>query len=246
VGNQALQVAPKNSKEIAVYSIAKPEEVEEVAEFAEENYFNLSPVREMFSLDDATNEDTLAWRKGGFQRCFQHPTSIVVREKNTGRLVGFLAAVVKEKSEVSVETLVDTDDRSAGWLVRALLAELNKGVDLYALYQTDRILHLWRCGIRKDYQGQKLLGMSSPTFRALFAKIAHVNETSAIRAEGFSHYYAPEKCWQTIRTIHYETFQLPDGKRPFAGVDLGVHRTLRLLACRPPPLTPFNQQFYIE
>ena len=109
----------RNGKEILVYSIAKPEDVEEVAEFAEEHYFSLSPVRQMFSLDNVTDEEGHAFRRDGFRRCFQHPTSILVRENSTGRLVAFVASIVRERSEVSADKLVDPDDRSAGWLVKA-------------------------------------------------------------------------------------------------------------------------------
>jgi len=45
--NQILKIEQKG-KESLVYSIAKPEEVEDVADFAEKNYYNLTPVREMF------------------------------------------------------------------------------------------------------------------------------------------------------------------------------------------------------
>ncbi len=238
-----LEQISKNGKETLVYTIAKPEEVEEVVDFAEEHYFSLSPIREIFSLDHVTDEERRASRIEGFQKCFQHPTSIVVREKSTGHLVAFHASLMMERSEVSAGTLVDSDNRSFGWLFKALLAELNEGVDLFALYQTDRILQLWRAAVRKDYQGQRLIGMRSTICSAIFAKIAHENNIGAMRVEAASQYAATEKCWQLIRTIPYETFQLPDGKRPFSdGVDLGVHQTIRLLACRPPPLALFHEQ----
>lgn len=230
-----IEKTAQNGKEILVYSTAKPEEVDEVAEFAEDNYFNLTPIRQLFSLDDVTDEKTrLALRREGFQRCFQHPTSFLVREKSTGQLVGFMASTVRERSEESAEKLLDPDDRSFGWLVRALLAELYKGVDLYDLYKTDRILHIWRSAVRKDYLGQRLISMNDATCLAFIAKIAQENQIGALRGEGFSHFVGREKCWQLIRSIHYETFQLADGRRPFAGVDFGIHRTLRLVACLPP------------
>ncbi len=116
-------------------------------------------------------------------------------------------------------------------VVRALLAELYKGVDLYDLYRTDRILHIWRSAVRKDYQTQRLISMNDATCRAFIAKIVHENQIGALMGEGFSHFVGREKCWQLIRSIQYETFQLADGKRPFAGVDFGIHRNLRLVAC---------------
>jgi len=66
--------------------------------------------------------------------------------------------------------------------------------------------------------------------------MAHDYKIGTMRAEAVSHYSSPEKCWKMISSFPSETFQLPDGTRPFAGVDLGVHRTARLIVCRPPPL----------
>ncbi len=57
----------------------------------------------------------------------------------------------------------------------------------------------------------------------------------AWKAEAFSHYFGIEKDWELIKSIDLEDYQLPNGTRPLAGVDLGVHRTVRLLACRVPP-----------
>lgn len=237
----------RNGKEILVYSIAKQEEVEEVAHFAEETYFSSSPVREIYSSDDVTitKEERLAWTRNRYQNCIQHPTSILVtvREKSTGRLVAFQSLTMRIRGESSAAIWVDPNDRSTGWLLRAILAKLQGGADLYALYKTDRILHLGNASVRRDYQGQKLIGMRNATCRALFAKIAHANQIGAMMVEGINHYAASEKCWQLVHTFHFETFQLPDGTRPLAEVDLGVHRTARLLACRPPPLlTLFHQQ----
>jgi len=41
----------------------------------------------------------------------------------------------KSQSEVSAEKLVDPDDKSAGWLGRAIIDNLNEGVDLYSLHR---------------------------------------------------------------------------------------------------------------
>lgn len=200
-------------------------------------------MREAFLYDDVTKEELFACTRDRLQKCFQTPASnlITVREKDTGRLVAFQAITVRERSEESAEKLVDPDDRSAGWLFRAIVAKLDEGVDLYDLFQTDRILQIWFTAVRGDYRGQRLVGLRNATCFALFAKIAHDNQIGAMRAEAFSRYSSPEKCWNPIRTIDYDTFQLPDGTRPFAGVDLGVHRTVRLMACRPPPLMLLQQ-----
>lgn len=198
-------------------------------------------MREIYLFDDLTKEELFACTRARLETCFQHSSKsnvITVREKNTGRLVAFQATTIRERSE---EKLLDPDDRSAGWLFRAIIAKLDEGLDLYDLYQTDRILHIWFTAVREDYRSQRLTGFANATCSALFANMAHDNNIGAIRAVAFSHFSSTEKCWKLIRTIDYDTFQLPDGTRPFAGVELGVHRTARLMACPPPPLINFQK-----
>ncbi len=51
-----MEERTRDGKEILIYSIGKPEEVEEVAEFAAEYFYNASPLRELASFDDLTDE----------------------------------------------------------------------------------------------------------------------------------------------------------------------------------------------
>jgi len=224
-----------DGKEILVYHIAKPEDVEEVAAFAAEHFFNESPIRELGMFDDQSDEaGRFYWRQGRLQKCFAHPTSIVVREKSTGQVVGFTAAILEEREHQSTPVNLNlNNNRSPGWLNRALAAELNRGVDLYSRYGTDRILHFWFGAVRKDYRGKGVSSSASHT--ALATQIIRDSKAGAFKAVAFSH-YAGEKHWNwdAIRTIDFAAFELPDGSRPLAGVDLGVHRTARLFAARAP------------
>lgn len=215
-----------------------------MAGLAEEHFYSSSPMRQIFLSDDLTKEEMFACTRARLQKCFQTPASnlVTVREKSTGRLVAFQAITIRERSEDSAEKMiVDPDDRSAGWLLRAMIAKLDEGIDIYDLYQTEKILHIWFTAVRGDYRGQRLVGIRNATCCALYAKMAHDNHIGAMRAEPSSHYSSPENCWKPIRSVPFETFQLPDGTRPFAGVDLGVHRTIRLMVSRPPPLIILQQ-----
>lgn len=54
-----------DGKETLIYDIGRPEDVVEVAEFASEYFFNSSPIRELASFDDPTDEaGQFAWRQG--------------------------------------------------------------------------------------------------------------------------------------------------------------------------------------
>ena len=86
-----MEQRTRDGKQILVYSIAKPKDVDEVVEFAAEYFYNSSPLRELALLDDLTGEvGFFAWRKGRLQKCFANPTSIIIREKSTGQLVAFV------------------------------------------------------------------------------------------------------------------------------------------------------------
>ena len=101
--NQVLQIA-KNGKEILVYSIAKQEEEEEVADLAHEHFYSSSPMREIFLFDYVTKDDFFACTRARLQKCF-HPNSnlITVREKSIARLVTSQAIYILEKKVMVVK-----------------------------------------------------------------------------------------------------------------------------------------------
>jgi len=156
-----IEETTRDGKEILVYSIAKPEDVEEVAEFAAEHFYNASPLRELASKDDLTDEiGFFAWRIGRLQKCFAHPTSIIIREKSTGELIAFGALEINEKNESKeASNWPSSNPRSPGWLNRSLAVELNRGIDLYDRYETNRIFHLWFGAVRPDYRNQQILSL---------------------------------------------------------------------------------------
>ncbi len=230
-------------KQNLIYSIAKPEELEEVAQFAAEHFFNSSPIREFASFDEVSDEtERFAVRKARLRNCLSHLASILVREKSTGCIIAFAAFILEENqpSDSTLKTNYSSniiDRQSPGWLNKAIGADINRGIDLYARYGTDRIMHYWIAVVRSDYRGQRVFGLmnNDGAFRSLAVKIAIENKAGVWKAEAFSHYFGMEKDWQLIKSIDLDDYQLPDGTRPLAGVDLGVHRTVRLLACRVPP-----------
>lgn len=59
-------------------------------------------------------------------------------------------------------------------------------------------------------------------------KIIEENGPGAMKGQPFSHFAATGKNWEIIKAIDYDTFEMQDGTRPLAGVDLGVHRSVRL------------------
>lgn len=221
-----------DSGETLVYSLARPDEVDEVFELALQHFFAAQPLRQIHFFDEKDETKRPIWRLETLRRCFAPPTlSIVVREKTTGDLVAFMVNEVEERSATSNIVIPNNhDDRSTGWLARALGAELNRGVDLFDRYGTDKIVHNQFSAVRPDYANRKVfIKMSSLTRWLGFKKGA-----GAIKGEVFTNYIPKDTPYEVIKSVDFSSFQLPNGVRPLADADLGVHRTARLLAHRLP------------
>lgn len=145
-------------EETLIYDIGQPKDVAEVSEFASEYFFNSSPIRELATFDDPTDEvGKFAWRQGRLQSCFSRPTSIIVREKSSGNVVAFHTKILEDRKD-NIKSLTNDEggkenlkDRSAGWLSRAIATQLSKNFDLFDRYGTDRILFFWFGAVRRDY-----------------------------------------------------------------------------------------------
>jgi len=136
-----------DGKQTIIYDIARPGDVVEVTEFSSKYYFNSSPIRELSSFDDPTDEaGKFAWKQERIQNSFSRPTSIIVREKTGRNVVAFQAMIIEDRNNTSINNEDEIDfnsaDRSPGWLFRAFFTQLNRNVNLFARYEVDRILFL--------------------------------------------------------------------------------------------------------
>ena len=153
--------------------------------------------------------------------------SVVVREKHSGHLVAFLLNKLEERATF-VPTDVGNGQRRPGWLVAALTAQLEKDVNLFDLYQTDRVVNFYLGVVRSDYRKRGL----SKTMARLSTQLVRSLEppVGAIKTIAVNHYAGRHPANKLIKSVDYETFQMADGSRPLSGVDLGVHKSARLLA----------------
>ncbi len=201
-----------------------------MTEFASKYYFNSPPILQLGSFDDPLDESgRYAWRQGRLQVCFKRPTSFLVRDKSNGNLVAFLARCLEERSKPlsgNYGVQSNPSDRSVGWLNRAITAELLKGVDPSGLLvrDSDLIIVPWFAAVRPDVRRQGILSR----MMSIAMELDKANKVAAQVAVSFSHFGCREPHWKVIRSINLSTFELPDGTRPLAGVDLGVHKVARL------------------
>lgn len=121
-----------------------------------------------------------------------------------------------------------------GWLARALDAELYRGFDFYKLFNTDRILLYNLAFVHPDY-GRSGIVFDMYQLAARRAVMTHGVGVGMGTASGnYSRKASVKAGARILRTLEYATFQLPDGTRPFAGVDMGEHSTRYLVAGLPP------------
>lgn len=127
---------------ILLVNKAREEESEEIFAFQEEHYYQKSPLRQVIGYDSPPDAELFPQvrLKRMRERLRQH-FSLTVRN-STGRLVAIVINEVKERPEV--DPTEDADSVSVN-------EALNRDVDLFALYQTDRIMHLWQLAVHVEY-----------------------------------------------------------------------------------------------
>lgn len=119
------------------------------------------------------------------------------------------------------------EDRSAGWLARALDAELYRELNPYVMYDAEQILlidmvfvvpNYGRCGISSELFKFLLdVGVSRGVKVGMGSASGHYSSKSVVKAGG-----------RIVRSLDYVDFTLPDGSKPFTGVDMGDHKTRNL------------------
>ena len=212
---------------VIVYDIAKPEDAEELNEFFHVHFFPAQPIRQLRFWDESEeNKKSLQLEDSMRKRLQANPgISIVAREKMTGHLIGCKINEIEKRDTFVPQVKPPADVRTPGWLIRTILAALNEDVNLFDLCNTDKIVNFLLGAMRPDYSN---LGIHK-RMHELSAEIAQSVSAGAIRMEAFSHFAGTSKLNQLVKSIDYATFQLDDGSRPLANVDLGVHKSARLL-----------------
>ena len=122
------------------------------------------------------------------------------------------------------------DDRSVGWLQRALNAQLYRYLNPFDELKAERLLFGAGAGVVHPDYGQ--LGIIAVLIRLQMEmlKIRGAGGGLTTSSGSYSAKALEKAGAHVMRSIDYATFQLPDGTRPFAQVDMGVHRTRYVFA----------------
>ena len=220
----------KVDDKILVYDIGRPEDVKEVLELFRTHFYTSAPIRQLCFWDDSP-ENQKAPRTEGYVRqalaVADPPVSLVVRDKSTGQMAAFKINHLDRRDSFEPMPRPQANDRSPGWLIRAILAELEPDVRLFFdWFKTDRILQLLFGLVRPDY---RRLGINK-RLDQLSYDLARSMGMGAVWHVAVSDYAGRNPANQVVKSVDYATFQMADdGSRPLAQMDLHGHKSARLI-----------------
>ncbi|EFX79774.1 hypothetical protein DAPPUDRAFT_319216 [Daphnia pulex] len=162
--------------------------------------------------------------------CEKNPVSLTMRD-STGRLVAIALNKLLEKSKAHDQTGTPPAQEKSRLLV-SLLDDLERGIDLFATYNTKTIFELWMLSVDKTF-GQ--LGIAT-ALASLSLDLAKANNAGAVKCLAVSQYSAKAAAkngLETIRTIDYATYEF-NGDKTLANLTdlLAEHPVARLMARR--------------
>lgn len=218
---------------------AKPEEAEEIFEFMVKYYFPFPPFRQIHFYDETKPETCRpAWRLDELHQYLAAPYSLIIRDENNSSnpIVGITVNNIEHKKDFRPSEIQE-QDTSIGWLDRALCDELNRGLDLFSYFGTDRIIHLSSGLVRPDHRGSGLLFQMIKVATDL---AYYEGGAGAAKGDSFSRYAIQSGLnagFEVIRSIDFATLEVK-GTRPMANfTGMGEFRTACLIASRLPLIT---------
>lgn len=204
--------------------VAQQDDIEDIYSFLIEHFFSRPPVLQLCKYDSSMTETQKEeWIRGHINHCTSLPISLVVRDMD-GQLVAVRLNVIEERPPDGVTAKEELN------LCTAFKSQLNRGVDLYKVLETDRILHMAMVAVSSDY-GQ--VGLGTRLYQ-LSMEIGVSNGVGGIKTEAASVYVAKlvtKLGFETFNTLDYAQLEL-NGSRPLVGVDMGEHQIGRLMARR--------------
>lgn len=214
--------------QVLTIDLARPEDVEEVSEFRRLHFFPTSPNCYLVKVGP---EDDQRLKENAL-RCLEHSVSLIARD-SAGQLAAMAMNKFEERTNAVYAAPPSSNNPSLA-LILSLINTLESEIDLFAKYNTDRILYLAAIAVDKRY-GR--LGLAS-TLVELSLELAKINGAGGVKTCAVSEYAAKAAArhgLETMKAINYATFEL-NGEKPLAQMSdlLSEHRAARLMARRIP------------
>lgn len=195
--------------------MALPNEAEELFDFLVRHFFPLPPLRQIHRIDDSEEAKRPLWKLEQIRRSLLQPYTLIARDaQERNRLVGLVLNEIKDRPFTPAK--VDPKDRSVGWIPRALNAELNRELDFFTLYDTDRVVHGHTGSVIPQYVNT---GIGYELFQHALSAAAAAG-AGAVKGEAYTvlgRKSLLRNGFYVIRTINYDDFKL-DGEYPLAGI----------------------------
>jgi hypothetical protein len=197
---------------VLTIDVARLEELAEMVEFRKHHFNSTSPFCYLVNdRNDETSDDKSARQNAQNHimfGCLKDPISLTMRD-STGRLVAIALNKLLEKHQANDQAGQPAQEKPL--LIVSLLDDLERGIDLFATYNTKTIFELWIMSVDKKF-GQ--LGLATELTR-LTLDLAKTNNAGAVICLALSQYSAKAAAkngLETIRTIDYATYEFNGDK----------------------------------
>lgn len=200
--------------------LAKKEHFPEVCEFLNHHFFVMSPSCYLFNGNPINDPGMLEF----ISVCLRDPVSMIVRD-STDCLVAVRLNLLEEPNNRHKSLTLSNNE-----LIVSLVSSLEKGIDVFTIYKTNKTLILQMLGVHQQYCG---LGLGS-TLVKLSLELAEKHGAGAVAVVALNEAaakLAANNGLESLRTIDYATFEV-NGVKPLANEAklLAEHRVAKLMA----------------
>lgn len=218
-----------------IVDLARIENAEEIFEFLLQNFFPKAPVRQLGLYDESEEAKRPAWIQELIEDCLRTPYSLLVRDEHqNNRIVAVVINEMKSKTTESKSAPVQLSSKRSqspaqipvGRLHRAIIAEIHRNVDLFAIYETDKKME---CSILAVDERYSRRGIASQLMEYSI-QIARKEGAGVIWTEALSEYTAQVASkfeFETLNNIDYDQYYFEGGKLL---ANIPGHRIGRLMA----------------
>ena len=137
--------------------------------------------------------------------------------------------------------VLNKTDRTVGWLIRALNAQLYYDLNPFDELNTGRIIFSTYGVVHPDY-GQMGIVTRAAVLGIQLGASRGAGGVMAVASGLYSKKSMGNSGMRILRSLSYASFEMPDGARPLAQVDMGEHRTRYLFACNLQPVGEFSSK----
>ncbi|XP_057370337.1 arylalkylamine N-acetyltransferase 1-like [Daphnia carinata] len=228
-----LERAVERQQELTVY-IAQPDDGQEIFEFLLQHFFPLAPIRQLALYDESEEAKRPEWVDDIVRECVQAPYSLLVRDACLhNQIVAVAINDMKKRTSThgaNHQLYAPKSNNPAqipvGRLHKAVLEDINRDVDIFAIFQTEIKMEIGALAVDGRYTRQGL----ATRLVELSLRIAKAHGAGAVWTEALSAYTAKAVSklgFDVLKSVTYDDFRY-EGELPLANIP--GHSVGRLMA----------------